>query len=744
MNPGDTLFERFELVGLISRRLGIWQARDLEVNELRLLALLPSDAQDVDCIYRAYKRFQDLSVPALPPVFEVLSDGQWTALIMGGESLPPILMTEPLPHQDLISRCFSLVQSLDLLNANGITHGCVDSSLVLSSSVGTLFLLPPLGGTSVDDDVIGLGRLFLKLLTADKASHDIVEPNRCSELLAGKQPLPALTNQLFADMLAGRIPGMRQVVQRIAEIDRMGKTSGAVSELPTLNTQAKAFASRPWKFFLPALALIIILLGICCLTFWFRWTEIRNVHKDSLANSTFINSRQMDTTLSKTEKTSEDFATDAAALNASASVITKNSEPGSPKIHKFQEFSPEMASALDGWLIAYRKLKRVGGEKWGGEESKKAFLFAAEAEEAILNQDFKKAEEFYWEATNLVDSLYRHRHDHLSNLITAGKVALEAGQAMEAAESFRLAILIDPDHEDAIKGAKRAKTFDQIAALVKNAHEQESAGYVGIARALYLEALSLDPDSIKSKEGLKRSNTIIEEMALNGRITDIFIKLENNNLKLAQKSLNEAASLNPDSWIIQETKKIFDSAKQLAIVQSLMDDAESAEKIEEWEQAYERYIEILRWIPNSIVAQDNSLKIETIVRLQEQLSHYIDDPNRLLTDESRASVRLLLKETEEFMGASHKVKSNAATLMAMLEIAERPIPVTLFSDEETEVTIYRVRQLGKFKMQKLSLQPGSYTVVGIRQGYRDFRRTLHVETGGKTVQFTVRCEEAIF
>ena len=285
MNPGDHVFGRFELVELISSRFGLWRVRDLGVNEARLLVLIPSDKEEVDRLLRTGKRFQDLSVPALPPVLEVQSDEQWVALLMGGERLSPIKMEEPLSHRDLISRCFDLTRSLDLLNAAGITHGCVDSSLILSSSSGSVFLLPPIGRSSVEDDVIGLGRLFLKLLTAGKASDDSIEPNRCSAYLAEKKPLPALFNQLITDMLAGNIPGMRHVLQRFEEIERMGKARGDVLRPARLNTQVKTPESKSKKFILPALIVLVVLLGITGLSVWSRWAEIQNANRGGKADS---------------------------------------------------------------------------------------------------------------------------------------------------------------------------------------------------------------------------------------------------------------------------------------------------------------------------------------------------------------------------------------------------------------------------------------------------------------------------
>jgi hypothetical protein len=55
-----------------------------------------------------------------------------------------------------------------------------------------------------------------------------------------------------------------------------------------------------------------------------------------------------------------------------------------------------------------------------------------------------------------------------------------------------------------------------------------------------------------------------------------------------------------------------------------------------------------------------------------------------------------------------------------------------------------VRALGSFTTQTVELKPGSYTVVGTRDGYRDIRRTIRVEADGSgQAPVVIRCEEPI-
>ena len=61
-----------------------------------------------------------------------------------------------------------------------------------------------------------------------------------------------------------------------------------------------------------------------------------------------------------------------------------------------------------------------------------------------------------------------------------------------------------------------------------------------------------------------------------------------------------------------------------------------------------------------------------------------------------------------------------------MEKAAKPVRVRLQSDNQTEVTIYKVGKLGYFTDLELELRPGRYVAVGIRAGYQDVRTEFQV------------------
>ena len=83
------------------------------------------------------------------------------------------------------------------------------------------------------------------------------------------------------------------------------------------------------------------------------------------------------------------------------------------------------------------------------------------------------------------------------------------------------------------------------------------------------------------------------------------------------------------------------------------------------------------------------------------------------------------------------------SLKALIAAAARPVAVQFESDNLTTVTIYKVGNLGAFNSRTVELRPGSYVVVGTRDGYRDVRRNVRIDPAGSREPINVRCEEAI-
>ena len=88
-------------------------------------------------------------------------------------------------------------------------------------------------------------------------------------------------------------------------------------------------------------------------------------------------------------------------------------------------------------------------------------------------------------------------------------------------------------------------------------------------------------------------------------------------------------------------------------------------------------------------------------------------------------------------------REQVESLSRLLDEWSQPVRARLLSDRQTRVTVYRIGPLGTFGEHVLELRPGTYTVVGHREGYRDVRRDLVIRPGQPPEPLSVICDEKI-
>lgn len=118
-------------------------------------------------------------------------------------------------------------------------------------------------------------------------------------------------------------------------------------------------------------------------------------------------------------------------------------------------------------------------------------------------------------------------------------------------------------------------------------------------------------------------------------------------------------------------------------------------------------------------------------------------PERLFSSEVRAAARNSLVRASAIEPAGPVLRRQIEAVDKLVAAAEVPIAVALTSDNQTDVTIYRIGRLGLFERKDMELLPGRYTIVGTRSGFRDVRRELTVLPGQVPSPVAIRCEEPI-
>ncbi len=220
-------------------------------------------------------------------------------------------------------------------------------------------------------------------------------------------------------------------------------------------------------------------------------------------------------------------------------------------------------------------------------------------------------------------------------------------------------------------------------------------------------------------------------------------QLHRGQYRLARDTLLKAAALDPGSQAVRDALAQADQALKLDHLNRLRREATAAEKNGQWSTALERYAAALAIDPNvgfALRGKQHAIQRITIAR---RIDFYLAQPDALLNDRHFENAVQLLADAGELTPRDAELTTMMNQLDRLLTAAQTPVPVTLTSDKLTDVAVYRIGRMGRFDARNLSLRPGTYTVVGTRDGYRDVRLTVTVRPGVTPPPVHVACTQRI-
>ena len=108
-----------------------------------------------------------------------------------------------------------------------------------------------------------------------------------------------------------------------------------------------------------------------------------------------------------------------------------------------------------------------------------------------------------------------------------------------------------------------------------------------------------------------------------------------------------------------------------------------------------------------------------------------------------AATTQLLLQAKQVTPRGPALEQQINRLDTLLRQANATVVVTLRSDRETDVVVYKVAKLGRFAEHELTLRPGTYTAVGTRNGYRDVRQNFAISADNPPAPVTIICTDPI-
>ncbi|MGD9150083.1 MAG: hypothetical protein PVG40_07310, partial [Desulfobacterales bacterium] len=331
----------------------------------------------------------------------------------------------------------------------------------------------------------------------------------------------------------------------------------------------------------------------------------------------------------------------------------------------------------------------------------------------------------------------------LKQLLAEGQAAIDDGNGQLAEEKFSIALLIDPENPIARDSLKRAKNTEAVMRLLESGNRHETEGNVAAAHTDYQEALRLDPASNKARQALARVDGQLRDQQYQQLMSDGLTAIHNKNYQLALTKLRQAKALRPQSREVNDALAQVEQSIRLSRIENYHQQAVVSEQSEKWQRALVAYQQVLKIDSTVQFAIQGKQRASKHIRIDKRLNFFLQQPAVLESDRQLDNALELMAEIEAMDSTGPRLQKQYKELARIVNAAQTPVKIILESDTLTDIAVYKVGKLGRFASRELNLRPGSYTVVGTRDGYQDVRKKIIVKPEQEPIRVSIRCEVKI-
>ena len=404
---------------------------------------------------------------------------------------------------------------------------------------------------------------------------------------------------------------------------------------------------------------------------------------------------------------------------------------------------PIAEALLSELLIKIESLKLQGILFWGMERWEDLLIVQQDGDSAFIEQQYDVSANRYREALQMLSDMEVSIPDVLTNALKLGQTSILAGNKNDAIANFEIALAIDGNNLDAKQGLDRALKLDQV--LVRTQRGQTEFGMGSYERAIesFEDALSIDPNWQAAIDGLAQSKKSYADELFQESLSKGYQSLNDESFDDAKSLFDQALSIRPSS---QEALQALDelNLKRIAsLTKSFKYKGLIAEVNEEWNQAKGFYEEILVIDPNLEEVKDSLSRVESRILLEAEMTSIIARSDAYNDNKVLGQAQALLETAKSIERIGPKMEGSIQKLDSLIRIALIPVDVIFESDELTEVTIFKVDQMGTFQQKIVPLRPGIYTARGSRKGFKDETIRFRVGPNKQNQRVRIICNKKI-
>ena len=402
----------------------------------------------------------------------------------------------------------------------------------------------------------------------------------------------------------------------------------------------------------------------------------------------------------------------------------------------------EAQEILQALLSKQSALEALGAARWAETTYGDALEQAALGDTAYRERDFEQAIASYQAGVEQLEALEQGLPGRIDALLATLTQAIEAGDLMAAQARLSELIEMAPADSRLVDLSERVSALPQvIGSLDASALAEAEGDYVAAVNNAEL-ATQADPLHLRAQRRLSELQRALTEQRFTAAMTAGYAALAQAEFERAKDQFEAAARLQPGAPEPSAALAELDQARTQARLLSIRGQTERAEREERWQDAIALFNEALAIDALILYANEGMARARPRADLDERLEAIVTEKNRLIDRRVLRLAQETLDEAQRVPSPGTRLQRQIMAASATIDYATTPVTIEMNSDGLTDITVLRVQRLGLIQQQILTLRPGTYTAVGMRNGFRDVRIQFEVKPGQLNA-VDVRCVEAI-
>lgn len=402
------------------------------------------------------------------------------------------------------------------------------------------------------------------------------------------------------------------------------------------------------------------------------------------------------------------------------------------------------AQAVLAQIIPVRdRLRERNVGAWADIEFDQAMRLIETGDEQYSYGEYAISLNHYQSALEQLNALEEQAGTQRDQALADGAQAVEALNINVATSARDLAVMVAPADPEVQALAARVDALPELAGLIEQGDVARDQGRLSEAEAAYQQAVALDGQHARAAASLSETRQEMTDSRFRQHMSRGYAALDRGAFDVALAAFDDAEKVFPGHAAIAQARAQVANRGAQASVSQEMQRAAELEAQEQWSRAMLIYETLLKEDPSLATAKARLIPVRVRAQLDARLEALTEDPLKLAGSHAHREGQQALADARSIPNPGPRLQGQIDELNRMLQLAVSPVNVEFRSDNQTVVTLFRVKELGQFEQTTLTLKPGRYTVGGRRQGYRDVQVEFTVTGEPLDGPIIVRCEEPI-